>query len=136
MSLIVTGFAPVKDVQLGVTPELKKTDENTKLVFIDLAGGKQRLGGSALAQVAGQLGDSSPDAESPKELVDFFKNIQALIQARKILAYHDRSDGGLFTALCEMAFAGKTGIDVDLDKGTLEELFNEELGVVVQVREK
>lgn len=136
LSLIISAFAPVHDINASVTPELRNTD--AKLVFIDLSDGNQRLGGSALAQVYGQVGDETPDAD-PAILKDFFIKIQQLIKDKILLAYHDRSDGGLCTTLVEMAFAGRTGLEIDLSPlpGTnLEKLFNEELGVVVQVADK
>lgn len=133
MSLIISAFAPVYDINTSVTPELKKAD--AKLIYIDLSGGHHRLGGSALAQVYNQVGSESPDAD-PAILKHFFETIQSLIKQGKILAYHDRSDGGLFTTLVEMAFAGRTGLNIDtaeIPGSDLETLFNEELGAVIQV---
>ncbi len=135
VSLIITGFAPTADVQKTLTPELNTTDE-TVLILIDLGQGSTRLGGSALAQVYNQLGDSAPDAEA-SVLKSFFKTLTGLKQQGKILAYHDRSDGGLLATVLEMAFASRCGLQLDLAKlsGTsLEKLFNEELGAVIQVR--
>ena len=103
------------------------------LVLIDLGAGKNRLGGSCLAQVYGQVGDQAPDAPSPETLKAFFDAIQQLNREGKLLAYHDRSDGGLFVTLLEMAFAGNVGLDIALAEAGLAELFNEELGAVVQV---
>lgn len=134
LSLIVTGFSPVRDVSQTLTPELKRGTP-TKLVFIDLSGGNARLGGSALAQVYNELGNQTPDAD-PAVLKNFFKTLANLKKDGKILSYHDRSDGGLFTTLVEMAFASRSGLDIDLAelKGSdVEVLFNEELGAVVQV---
>jgi len=136
LSLIISGFAPVRDVRLTLTPQLRTDAGDTTLLFIDLAGGKQRLGGSCLAQVYGQIGASAPDCESPATLAAFFTAMTELKRNRKLLAYHDRSDGGLFATLVEMAFAGHCGIDINLaaqgDVAAL--LFNEELGAVIQVR--
>jgi phosphoribosylformylglycinamidine synthase len=134
VSLIISAFSPVKDVRLTLTPELKK-DEPSALIYIDLTG-KQRLGGSALAQVYNQVGNEAPDAD-PKQLNKFFNVINKLKQASKLLAYHDRSDGGLLATLAEMAFASRAGLSIDLSNlpgTTLEKLFNEELGAVIQVK--
>ncbi len=134
LSLIVTGFSPVTDVGKTLTPELKRGME-TKLVFIDLSDGNARLGGSALAQVYGEVGNQTPDAD-PAVLKNFFKTLADLKKRGKILSYHDRSDGGLFTTLVEMAFASRSGLDIDLahfSGSDIEVLFNEELGAVVQV---
>ena len=139
LSLIITAFAPVVDVRMSLTPQLQTNQDETDLILIDLGGGKNRLGGSALTQVYNQLGDSSPDLDDlddPERLKTFFRSIQLLIEADMILAYHDRSDGGLFTTLSEMALAGRTGIDIDLDDASLEALFSEELGAVIQVRKE
>ena len=135
MSLIISAFARVTDINLSLTPQLKPG--NTVLILVDLGRGKNRLGGSALAQVYNQLGDIPPDLDNPKDLANFFLAIQTLNQQGKILAYHDRSDGGLFTTLCEMAFAGHTGLSINLDNlgnKPLASLFNEELGAVLQVK--
>ncbi len=137
LSLIVSAFAPVADVRLSLTPQLRTDQGDTDLVLIDLGGGRNRLGGSALAQVYRQSGDRAPDVEQPGLLKAFFDTIQELNRERLILAYHDRSDGGLFTTLCEMAFAGRCGLDIDLAglaRDDLAVLFNEELGAVLQVR--
>jgi phosphoribosylformylglycinamidine synthase len=131
LSLIISGFAPVADVRLTLTPELQPV--SSSLLFIDLGEGSDRLGGSCLAQVYGQTGDNCPDAPAPSKLKAFFDTIQKLVRVQKLLAYHDRSDGGLFVTLAEMAFAGHTGLDVDLPSVTLEILFSEELGAVLQV---
>ena len=134
LSLIASGFAPVSNVRKTLTPQLEKGD--TALVLIDLGAGKNRLGGSCLAQVYGQVGDESPDAPSPETLKAFFNTIQQLNHEGRLLAYHDRSDGGLFVTLLEMAFAGNVGLDITLPAAGLEELFSEELGAVVQVATK
>ena len=134
VSLIVTGFSPVKDVAKTLTPELDMTKE-TELFLLDLSSGHARLGGSALAQVYNQLGDESPDAD-PESMKTFFENLKTVKQSGKIAAYHDRSDGGLLTTLLEMAFASRCGLAIDISKlhgSTLEKLFNEELGAVIQV---
>ncbi len=110
LSLIISAFARVSDIRRSLTPQLRGGD--TVLLLIDLGRGKNRLGASALAQVYNQLGDTAPDLDNPADVKHFFKAIQALNQQRKLLAYHDRSDGGLFVTLCEMAFAGHTGLDV------------------------
>ncbi len=140
LSLVISGFAPVIDVTRTLTPQLKTDQGATDLILVDLAAGQNRLGGSALAQVYGQMGAVAPDLDNPEDIKAFFAVIQGLNQDRKLLAYHDRSDGGVFVTLAEMAFAGRTGIDIRLD-GLAEEagqfareLFNEELGAVIQVR--
>lgn len=138
MSLIVTAFAPVTDIRQTLTPELK-TDIDSVLLLVDLGQGKNRLGGSVLAQAYSQIGDVAPDVDSPALLKDFFNTIQTLNADGKLLAYHDRSDGGLVAALAEMAFAARVGLDIDLsvlanNKQQLAAvLFNEELGAVIQV---
>jgi len=137
LSLIVSAFAPVDDVRLCRTPELHRDEAQSELLLIDLGAGRNRLGGSALAQVFSVLGSAPPDVDDPALLRGFFESIQALLLEDRILAYHDRSDGGLFTTLCEMAFAGGVGLEIELDGlsgSTLDKLFNEELGAVVQVR--
>jgi phosphoribosylformylglycinamidine synthase len=131
LSLIASGFAPVRDVRKTLTPQLAAAD--AALILIDLGAGKKRLGGSCLAQVYGQVGDETPDAPSAEILKAFFDAIQQLNREGKLLAYHDRSDGGLFVTLVEMAFAGNIGLQLDIDSVDLPTLFNEELGVVVQV---
>ena len=142
LSLIVSAFAPVQDIRKTVTPQLRTDLGDTVLVLIDLGRDRNRLGGSALAQVYGQMGDVAPDVNAPGDLKDFFNAIQDLMARDRLLAYHDRSDGGLFATLLEMSFAGRTGIAIDLDKlagnrcMVLPALFNEELGAVIQVRHK
>ncbi|PWN21518.1 phosphoribosylformylglycinamidin [Microstroma glucosiphilum] len=164
MSVIITAFAPVDAIHHTWTPQLRpheevptlKEGEDLCLLFVDLAAGKTRLGGSVLAQVFGQLGDDCPDVDAGNEktLKAFFEAAYTLKELTVhnrpagddslVLAYHDRSDGGLITTIVEMAFAGRCGVEVDLD--TLSEassssdeqkmaaLFNEELGAVMQVR--
>ena len=135
LSLIVSAFAPVQDVRQTLAPQLRMDQGETDLILIDLGAGKNRLGASCLAQVYGQLGDAAPDLDEPDRLRSFFAAVQAL--RGQILAYHDRSDGGLLATLCEMAFAGRCGIAVDLGRvGTedLSALFSEELGAVIQIR--
>jgi phosphoribosylformylglycinamidine synthase len=134
LSLIISAFSPVNNVAKTLTPQLR-TDIESKLILIDLGQGKNRLAGSALAQVYNQVGETTPDAD-PQLLKKFFEAIQKLNKGNKILAYHDRSDGGLFAALCEMAFAARCGLNInlsDLPGGDLQKLFNEELGAVIQV---
>ena len=142
ISLVVTAFANTPDARKTLTPQLRTDLGDSKLIVIDLGNGKNRMGGSSLAQVYGQLGDTAPDVDSPAQLKAFFAAIQQLNADNKILAYHDRSDGGLFTTLVEMAFAGRCGLDIDLGELSLTNksgdvasmLFNEELGAVIQVR--
>jgi phosphoribosylformylglycinamidine synthase len=131
LSLIVSAFAPVLDVRSTLTPQLRTDQGDTDLILIDLGQGRNRLGGSCLAQVYGQLGDVGPDLDDPELLKRFFAAIQELQTEGLLLAYHDRSDGGLITTLCEMAFAGHCGVDVDLaavGPDDLSALFSEELG--------
>ena len=135
LSLIVSAFAPVTDVRATLTPQLRTDRGETALVLVELGGGKRRLGGSALAQAYGALGNEAPDLEEPSDLIEFFNAIQELNRAEKLLAYHDRSDGGLLAAVCEMMFAGGSGVTLDLGRAApMEFLFNEELGAVIQVR--
>ncbi len=137
LSLIVSAFAPVSDVRRTLTPQLRTEFGDTDLVLIDLGRGSNRLGGSALAQVYRQTGDLAPDVDDAGLLKSMFDTVQQLNRDGLILAYHDRSDGGLFVTLCEMAFAGRCGLEVDLAglaRDDLAVLFNEELGAVLQVR--
>lgn len=136
LSLIISAFAPVLDVRKTVTPQLQTDAGDTALLLIDLGNGKNRLGATALAQVYNQLGDECADVESAELLKGFFQTIQSLLQEDKILAYHDRSDGGLLATVCEMAFAAHTGLALDTSAlgDALAALFNEELGAVIQVR--
>ena len=164
VSLIVTAFATLSDVRGTLTPQLDASVDSS-LLLIDLGRGKNRMAGSMLAQTLGQLGDEVPDLDAPADLVALVQAVNALRARGQILAYHDRSDGGLFATVCEMAFAGHVGValNVDLlvtegdgisdsradvgdsknwanqvsarrDELTLKALFNEELGVVLQVR--
>jgi len=136
LSLIISAFAPVFDVRKTLTPEIMTCDEGSVLLLIDLGQGRNRLGASALAQVHAQTGDIGPDLDDVVLFKSFFITVQQLIEHDLILAYHDRSDGGLITTLCEMAFAGRSGLRCDLS-GTgadiLSALFAEELGAVIQV---
>ena len=135
ISLVVTAFAATPDARKTLTPQLQ-TDGDTKLILIDLGAGKNRMGGSSLAQVYGALGNEAPDVDDAAQLKHFFNRIQALNSAGKLLAYHDRSDGGLFTTLVEMAFAGHCGLQIDVSAlpGDIASiLYNEELGAVIQV---
>ncbi|HVV67846.1 MAG TPA: phosphoribosylformylglycinamidine synthase [Gammaproteobacteria bacterium] len=137
LSLIVSAFAPVTDIRKVLTPQLRTDLGDTDLILIDLGAGCNALGGSALAQVYEQQGSVPPDVDDPEALKQFFNAIQKLNSENRLLAYHDRSDGGLFVTLCEMAFAGHTGITVNLDGAAeqpLQALFTEELGAVIQVR--
>ncbi len=165
VSLIVSAFATLKDVRGTLTPQLDATEADTTLVLIDLGRGQRRMGGSILAQSLNQTGDAVPDLDRPSDLGNLVNAVNVLRAQGKLLAYHDRSDGGLFAAACEMAFAGQVGIslNVDLlvtegdgitdsradmgdsknwagqvsarrDELTLRALFNEELGVLLQVR--
>jgi phosphoribosylformylglycinamidine synthase len=138
LSLIVSAFAPVADVRRALTPELRSDAGETELLLVDLGRGRHRLGASCLAQVYGRLGAEPPDLDDPALLRGFFAAVQALSADGRLLAYHDRSDGGLFVTLLEMAFAGGTGIDVDVGAlagaSAAAVLFSEELGAVVQVR--
>lgn len=163
LSLIISAFSGVTDVRKTLTPQLRSDCGDTELILIDLGQGQNRLGGSALAQVYKQVGNVAPNIDGPEgteRLKAFFTAIQRLNQENKVLAYHDRSDGGLFVTLCEMAFAGHTGLTVNLDQlcfdaqssdidgselqpeklsgrfleRLLAVLFNEELGVVLQIK--
>jgi len=137
VSLVVSAFARVEDVRGSLTPVLYSGEDETELWLIGLGAGKQRMGGSILAQCFDRFGGASPDLEDADSLRDFFDLIQAARAAGLILAYHDRSDGGAFAAACEMAFAGRCGLQFQLDgwaDAALPALFNEELGAVVQIR--
>ncbi len=139
LSLIVSAFARVTDARKTLTPQLRTDCGDTELILIDLGLNQCRLGGSALAQVYRQLGNAAPDVDDAALLRSFFVVIQQLNAEGRILAYHDRSDGGLLVTVCEMMFAGRCGVGLDLSAltGTLtpiEVLFNEELGAVIQVR--
>jgi phosphoribosylformylglycinamidine synthase len=137
VSLVVSAFAPVHDVRLSVTPELRQPFADTTLLLVDLGCGRQRMGGSIYAQTAGPFVATPPDLDDPVLLRTFFCGVQTLLERQLLLAYHDRSDGGLVASLAEMAFAAAAGLDIDLSKlaGSAETLlFNEELGAVLQVR--
>lgn len=160
VSLIVTAFAQVEDTRKTLTPQLVTDQGPTTLILIDLGEGKQRLGGSVLTHTIGQFGNEVPDIEDAEKLRTFFAVIRSLADEGSILAYHDRSDGGLFATVAEMAFAGRTGVSINVDmltfdgavqdwgdykirpeqvqvqrdESTVKALFNEELGAVIQVR--
>ncbi|WP_273395714.1 phosphoribosylformylglycinamidine synthase [Actinobacillus porcinus] len=138
LSLVISAFARVEDVRKTVTPQLRTDKGDSRLLLIDLGEGKNRLGATALAQVYKQLGDKPADVVNVANLKGFFDAMQTLVQQEKLLAYHDRSDGGLIATLAEMAFAGHCGVSVEisaLGDNDLAVLFNEELGAVIQVRE-
>ena len=142
LSLIISAFAPVEDVRKTVTPELKNVEDSV-LLFIDLGFGKARMGGSAFGQVYNNMTGDAPDLDDTGRLKAFYNVIQQLVAEDKLLAYHDRSDGGLFATLAEMAFAARCGLNVDLtslvanqadvNEASIRALFNEELGAVVQI---
>lgn len=160
VSLIVSAAAPVDDVRRSLTPQLRTDCGETLLLLIDLSNGKQRLGASMLAQVSQQFGNDAPDVDAPAQLAAAFRAVRELGNAGRLLAYHDRSDGGLWATACEMAFAGHCGVTLNvdmlaldplaLDAGdykirpeqvsvrrrelTLRALFSEELGCVLQIR--
>lgn len=163
LSLIISAFAPVQDVRKTVTPELKNVEDSV-LLFVDLGFGKARMGGSAFGQVYNNMTGDAPDLDDTGRLKAFYNVIQQLVAEDKLLAYHDRSDGGLFATLAEMAFAGRGGISADIDclmdkflpihypdfqgdpaedlsdelynHAAIKILFNEELGAVIQIRQK
>ncbi|EAA4082667.1 phosphoribosylformylglycinamidine synthase, partial [Salmonella enterica subsp. salamae] len=135
LSLVISAFARVEDVRHTFTPQL--STEDNALLLIDLGKGHNALGATALAQVYRQLGDKPADVRDVAQLKGFYDAMQALVAARKLLAWHDRSDGGLLVTLAEMAFAGHCGVQIDiaaLGDDHLAALFNEELGGVIQVR--
>ena len=161
LSLIITAFAPVSDVRATLTPQLRTDAGETELLLLDLGLGRNRLGGSIFAQVYGEFGTDAPDLDEPARLAGFFRAVQALAGAGLVLAYHDRSDGGLFASVCEMAFAAHCGVTISLDAlapdawsedvdgfkrngeeqlagrvrdHALRALFAEELGAVLQIR--
>lgn len=141
VSLIVSAAAPVRDVRLSLTPQLR-TDIGSVLVAIDLGCGKNRMAGSILSQVTQQFGSQTPDLDDPKKLQAFVKLVRKLTLAGCVLAYHDRADGGLLATAAEMMFAGHTGVRLDLTsmaktsqvEDIIPALFNEELGAVLQIR--
>ncbi|KAJ3284942.1 hypothetical protein HK104_009699 [Borealophlyctis nickersoniae] len=140
LSLIITAYGPVSDVRKTLTPELRTDAGETTLLLIDLGCGKQRMGGSCLAQAYNQIGNEAPDVTDVEAIKAFWSSIQAARSDGNglVLAYHDRSDGGLFTTIVEMCFAGHVGCAVDLSplggSDPAAALFNEELGAVIQVR--
>jgi len=139
LSVTITGFAPVVDVRKTLTPELRTDQGKTFLVLVDLSKGLNRLGASALAQVYQELGTEAPDLDDPALLKGMFKSVQSLNSDGKIIAYHDRSDGGLLSTLAEMCFAGHCGATVELDNlvqksDETSAIFSEELGAVLQVK--
>ena len=141
LSLIVSAFARVSDVRRSLTPQLRLDGPASLLALLDLSGGNQRLGGSALAQVYQRLAAPVPDLADPDLLRRFFRFMVEARRRQWLLAYHDRSDGGLFTAIAEMCFASHCGVDCKLGElgaqvNPLAWLFNEELGAVVQVAEQ
>ncbi|MDY7559251.1 phosphoribosylformylglycinamidine synthase [Pseudomonas sp. 10B1] len=141
LSLIVTGFAPVTDIRKTMTPELRMDKGETDLILIDLGRGQNRMGASILAQTHGKLGRVAPDVDDAEDLKAFFAVIQGLNADGHVLAYHDRSDGGLLVTALEMAFAGHCGLNLFLDgladgpADLASILFNEELGAMIQVRQ-
>ncbi|TDF78350.1 phosphoribosylformylglycinamidine synthase [Pseudomonas sp. H9] len=141
LSLIVTGFAPVTDIRKTLTPQLRMDKGETDLILIDLGRGQNRMGASILAQTHGKLGAQAPDVDDAEDLKAFFAVIQGLNADGHLLAYHDRSDGGLMATVLEMAFAGHCGLELELDTLTSKRekiaaiLFNEELGAVIQVHQ-
>jgi len=146
LSVIITAFTPVADVNKTWTPTLRRREDDdgqeSILLFVDLAEGRMALGGSALAQVFGQVGSVAPDVHDVGILKDYYDALEQLHDSGIVMAYHDRSDGGLFTTLVEMMFAGRCGINIMLDSlcgsprapSIVSALFNEELGAVFQVR--
>lgn len=137
LSLIITAFARVEDIRKTVTPQLRTDLGDSSLVLIDLGNGQNRLGATALAQVYKQLGDKPADVDNAVQLKGFFDALQILVRNDKLVAYHDKGDGGLFVTLAEMAFAGHCGIKANIETlgdDALATLFNEELGAVVQVK--
>jgi phosphoribosylformylglycinamidine synthase len=141
LSLIVSAFAPVQDARRTLTPQLAIDSGATDLLLIDLGAGRNRLGGSALAQVFNATGTEAPDVDAPEQLTGFFAIVQRLAADGQLLAYHDRSDGGLFACLAEMAFASRCGLVIDIGDlcdgsraSRARALFAEELGAVVQIR--
>ena len=139
VSLIVSAFAPVTDVRKHLTPQLQPLDEPSYLLQFDLGRGRNRLGGSCLAQVFGRAGGATPDLDDPLLLKNFFAAIQELNQRDMLLAYHDRSDGGILATVAEMMFASRLGVSLRLTgsrRELLKQLFSEEAGAVVQVAKK
>jgi phosphoribosylformylglycinamidine synthase len=136
VSLVITGFARVDDVRRTLTPQIRLDRGDSELWLVDLGGGRDRLGSSALTQVFNRGGGVPPDLEDPKQLKALFDLVQEANRSGLLLAYHDRSDGGAIVTLLEMAFAGRCGLEIQLEgwgEATLRALFNEELGAVMQV---
>ena len=136
VSLIVSAFAPVSDVRCHLTPELRRVNEDSLLLLLDLSAGANRLGASCLAQVFELQGGATPDLDHPRRLKNFVAALQVLMRDERVLAYHDRSDGGLLASVAEMMFAGRLGASLKLagsDDDILAQLFNEEPGAVLQV---
>jgi phosphoribosylformylglycinamidine synthase len=136
VSLVITGFARVTDVRRTLTPQIKLDRGDSDLWLIDLGAGRDRLGGSSLTQVFNRTGGVPPDLDDARRLKALFELVQEANAGGLLLAYHDRSDGGVITTLLEMAFAGHCGLEIHLDgwaEATLRALFNEELGAVMQV---
>ena len=136
VSLVVSAFAPVTDVTRHLTPELQASAEQSYLLLFDLGDGADRLGGSCLAQAFGRVGGEAPDIENPAKLGNFFSAVQELAARDMLLAYHDRSDGGLLATVAEMMFASRLGVTLQLTgsrRTLLAKLFSEEAGAVVQV---
>jgi phosphoribosylformylglycinamidine synthase len=136
VSLIVSAFAPVTDVRKHLTPQLRKTEDSSYLLQFDLGNGANRMGGSCLMQSYQRTGGRTPDLDDPKRLTGFFAAIQEMNSRGMLLAYHDRSDGGLFATVAEMIFASRIGVSLSLSGSRIDlirQLFNEELGAVVQV---
>ncbi len=134
LSLVATAFSAVDDVRTSLTPQLRQAG-NTQLVLVDLGCGQNRMGMSVLHQTHNVIDGAVPDVDDALKLKSFFDAIGELIRDEKILAYHDRSDGGLFATLCEMSFAGRTGLEIDISRPVdpISFFFNEELGAVIQV---
>jgi phosphoribosylformylglycinamidine synthase len=138
VSLIVSAFAPVTDVKRSLTPQCALEKGESRLLLVDLGNGRNRLGGSVLAQVNGRFGQEIPDLDRPLQLKNLFGVVQVLNRSGLILAYHDRSDGGVAATVCEMAFASHCGLELALETGQedlLAFLFTEEPGIVIQVRD-
>jgi phosphoribosylformylglycinamidine synthase len=136
LSLIISAFAPVYDVRKSVTAEISPEKESGLFMF-DLGQGKNRMGASVLAQVYSQIGQHGPDLDDVELFKKFYSAIQEMLDENYLMAYHDRSDGGLLATLCEMAFAGRTGLTIEMSKlgdQVTDALFTEELGAVIQVR--
>lgn len=139
VSLVVSAFATLDDVRGTWTPQLQTSQGDTSLILVDLGRGQNRLGGSILAQTACQTGNVVPDLDDPQLIKQLAEALRELRYNKQVLAYHDRSDGGLWASVCEMAFAGRVGVSIDLPEAMpkddlLAALFAEELGVVIQVR--